>query len=153
MRPGGCDGARGLRWMRSRPLPLIQWKGRFLEQGEGLIKVPAEVHLSWCGAKSPIALIALLHSVGLADVSRATSSAGTDRAPFGNGRPSACHGCAVACIGQPPPPSALGPVWGGGLSCSPAAAVAFGLVTGGGCHRCPSVSLAAARRGGDSAQI
>ncbi len=29
-----------------------------------------------------------------------------------DGRPSACHGCAVACIGQPPPPSAPGPVWG-----------------------------------------
>jgi len=26
------------------------------------------------------------------------------------GRPSACHGCAVACIGQPPPPSAAGPL-------------------------------------------
>ena len=34
------------------------------------------------------------------------------RAPVGSGRPSACHGCAVACIGQPPPPSAPGPVWG-----------------------------------------
>ena len=34
------------------------------------------------------------------------------RASVGDGRPSACHGCAVACIGQPPPPSAPGPVWG-----------------------------------------
>ena len=43
------------------------------------------------------------------------------RAPVGSGSPSACHGCAVACIGQPPPPSApwpgvrgwvVGPVWG-----------------------------------------
>jgi hypothetical protein len=43
------------------------------------------------------------------------------RASVGDGRPSACHGCAVACIGQPPPPSApwpggmgwvVGPVWG-----------------------------------------
>ena len=34
------------------------------------------------------------------------------RAPVGDGRPSACHGCAVACIGQPPPPSAPGPVLG-----------------------------------------
>ncbi|MCP9776950.1 MULTISPECIES: hypothetical protein [unclassified Cyanobium] len=60
----------------------------------------------------------------------------------------------MACIGQPPPPSAPGPVWGGGLSCSPAAAVAEGLVTGGSRHRGPSVSLAAARRGRvDSAQI
>jgi hypothetical protein len=33
-------------------------------------------------------------------------------AAVGSGRPSACHGCAVACIGQPPPPSAPGPVWG-----------------------------------------
>ncbi len=30
------------------------------------------------------------------------------RAPVGSGRPSACHGCAVACIGQPSPPSAPG---------------------------------------------
>ena len=43
------------------------------------------------------------------------------RDSVGDGRPSACHGCAVACIGQPPPPSApwpgamcwvVGPVWG-----------------------------------------
>ena len=34
------------------------------------------------------------------------------RAPVGSGRPSACHGCAVACIGQPPPPSAPGPMRG-----------------------------------------
>jgi hypothetical protein len=34
------------------------------------------------------------------------------RASVGDGRPSACHGCAVACIGQPPPPSAPGPVMG-----------------------------------------
>jgi len=34
------------------------------------------------------------------------------RASVGDGRPSACHGCAVACIGQPPPPSAPGPVLG-----------------------------------------
>ena len=34
------------------------------------------------------------------------------RASVGDGGPSACHGCAVACIGQPPPPSAPGPVWG-----------------------------------------
>ena len=33
------------------------------------------------------------------------------KAPVVVGRPSACHGFAVACIGQPPPPSALGPVW------------------------------------------
>ena len=31
------------------------------------------------------------------------------KAPVGSSCPSACHGCAVACIGQPPPPSALGP--------------------------------------------
>lgn len=39
------------------------------------------------------------------------------RAPVGDGRPSACHGCAVACIGQPLPPSAPGPVggWRAGL--------------------------------------
>jgi hypothetical protein len=30
----------------------------------------------------------------------------------------------MACIGQPPPPSAAEPVWGGGQGCSPAAAVA-----------------------------
>jgi len=35
------------------------------------------------------------------------------RATAGSGSPSACHGWAVACIGQPPPPSAPGPViWG-----------------------------------------
>ena len=34
------------------------------------------------------------------------------RSPVGDGRPSACHGFAVACIGQPPPPSAPGPVLG-----------------------------------------
>jgi hypothetical protein len=34
------------------------------------------------------------------------------QAPVGDGRPSACHGWAVACIGQPPPPSAPEPVWG-----------------------------------------
>ncbi len=43
------------------------------------------------------------------------------RASVGSVRPSTCHGCAVACIGQPPPPSApwpgamgwvVGPVWG-----------------------------------------
>ena len=34
------------------------------------------------------------------------------RASVGDGRPSACHGCAVACIGQPPPPSAPGPLMG-----------------------------------------
>jgi len=33
------------------------------------------------------------------------------KAPVVSGRPSACHGYAVACIGQPPPPSAPGPVW------------------------------------------
>jgi hypothetical protein len=45
-------------------------------------------------------------------------SGGHRRAPVGGGRPSACHGCAVACIGQPPPPSAPGPVlgWQAGLS-------------------------------------
>jgi len=32
-------------------------------------------------------------------------------APVGSGRPSPWHGYAVACIGQPPPPSAPGPVW------------------------------------------
>ena len=32
------------------------------------------------------------------------------RAPAGSGWPSMCHGCAVACSGQPPPPSAPGPV-------------------------------------------
>jgi len=30
----------------------------------------------------------------------------------------------MACIGQPPPPSAAEPVWGGGQGCSPTAAVA-----------------------------
>jgi hypothetical protein len=56
--------------------------------------------------------------------SRAARLYGRRRAPVVSGRPSACHGCAVACIGQPPPPSAPGPVWGGGHGCSPAAAVA-----------------------------
>jgi hypothetical protein len=44
------------------------------------------------------------------------------RAPVGSSRPSACHGCAVACIGQPPPPSApwagaMG--WVAGPACGP----------------------------------
>ena len=53
------------------------------------------------------------------------------RASVGDGRPSACHGCAVACIGQPPPPSAPGPGLGWGQGRSPAAAVAGRLPAGG----------------------
>jgi len=44
------------------------------------------------------------------------------RAPVGSSRPSACHGCAVACIGQPPPPSAPWPgamCWVDGPVCGP----------------------------------
>jgi len=44
--------------------------------------------------------------------SRAARLYGRRRAPVVSGRPSACHGCAVACIGQPPPPSAPAPVLG-----------------------------------------
>ena len=44
------------------------------------------------------------------------------RASVVDGRPSTCHGCAVACIGQPPPPSAPWPGargWVVGPVCGP----------------------------------
>jgi len=56
----------------------------------------------WCGMKHPPVEIGRIH----------LDWARHRKAPVGDGSPSACHGSAVACIGQPPPPSAPGPVWG-----------------------------------------
>jgi hypothetical protein len=72
------------------------------------------------------------------------------RASVGDGRPSACHGCAVACIGQPPPPSAPGPVLGGWQGRSPAAAVAGRLPASGVLGGGPRFPRAAARPVGHS---
>ena len=103
---------------------LVQGKGSFLELGAGEFKARAEVPTSSRGAGGTEPLW-LFCSTGLGhEDGNAAKLRRRRRAPVVSGRPSACHGCAVACIGQPPPPFAPGPVWGGGHGCSPAAAVA-----------------------------
>ena len=55
--------------------------------------------------------VQLVHELAGLGISACVSALLSAVATVGSDCPSACHGCAVACIGQPPPPSALGPMW------------------------------------------
>ena len=80
----------------------------FLPRGHGSVLVGAR-SIRFDQGPRPEFLLHLLQSIARVQLLRVCRHR---RAPVGSGSPSACHGCAVACIGQPPPPSAP---WPGGM--------------------------------------
>jgi hypothetical protein len=80
----------------------------FLLRGHGSVLVGLR-SIRFDQGPKPEFLLHLLQSFVCAELLQACRHR---RAPVSDGCPSACHGYAVACIGQPPPPSAPGPVWG-----------------------------------------
>ena len=77
----------------------------FLPRGHGSVLVGAR-SIRFDQGPRPEFLLHLLQSFAHVQLLRVCRHR---RAPVGSGSPSACHGCAVACIGQPPPPSAPWP--------------------------------------------
>ena len=90
----------------------------FLPRGHGSVLVGAR-SIRFDQGPRPEFLLHLLQSIARVQLLRVCRHR---RAPVGSGSPSACHGCAVACIGQPPPPSAPWPGamgWVVGPVCGP----------------------------------
>jgi hypothetical protein len=89
-------------------------------------------------------------AVDCAQITIAEASRRSERRCSRRQLPSACHGCAVACSGQPPPPSAPEPMWGwrAWLLSRGCGGLAFARVDGNGeSIKCPR---AAARPAGHS---